>query len=152
MNETDKSGDIKLERENEYRDIIYAQYSKSTKFKHMSRTMRAAQFAPFAALSGHKEIMIEVARETEQVKELDAQKKEEISYSLTLVKEKLECGETVYASVKFFQADEKKNGGAYIKLTAMVETINEMKNHIVFGENNVVSISDIIEFEIQGTE
>ena len=66
MNETDKSGDIKLERENEYRDIIYAQYSKSTKFKHMSRTMRAAQFAPFAALSGHKEIMIEVARETEQ--------------------------------------------------------------------------------------
>ena len=64
-------------------DITHEPYLKSTKFKHMTRSMRAAQFAPFAALSGHSDVMAEIMRMTSERKEIDVQKMEEINCSLT---------------------------------------------------------------------
>lgn len=148
MKGTDKSEDIKLDGDGVYEDIVYEPYLKSTKFKHMTRNMRAAQFAPFAALSGHSDVMVEIARMTSECKEIDAQKKEEINCSLTFAKERLKYGEKVFARVVFFSRDERKNGGKYIETVGEIERIDEDKNHIIFCENNVVFISDIMEFDI----
>ena len=59
----------------DYGDIINLPYKKSKKYKHMSQKDRAAQFAPFAALTGHKQLIQETQRLTEDKKELDENKK-----------------------------------------------------------------------------
>ena len=59
----------------DYSDIINLPYKKSKKYKHMSQKDRAAQFAPFAALTGHKQLIQETQRLTEDKKELDENKK-----------------------------------------------------------------------------
>lgn len=148
MKETDRSEDIKLDEKDVYGDITNEPYLKSIKFRHMPRGMRAAQFAPFAALSGHLDVMGETARVTSEQKELDVQKKEEINCGLTLAKERLRRGEKVFARVIFFRRDARKNGGEYIETAGKIDRIDEGKNHIIFVGNNVVSIPDITEFEI----
>lgn len=66
----------------DYSDIINLPYKKSKKYKHMSQKDRAAQFAPFAALTGHKQLIQETQRLTEDKKELDENKKSILNQKL----------------------------------------------------------------------
>ena len=66
----------------DYSDIINLPYKKSKKYKHMSQKNRAAQFAPFAALTGHKQLIQETQRLTEDKKELDENKKSILNQKL----------------------------------------------------------------------
>lgn len=59
----------------DYTDIIEASYKKSTKYKQMKRKSRAAQFAPFAALTGYKDIIHDTERLTEEKRVIDENKK-----------------------------------------------------------------------------
>lgn len=68
----------------DYGDIINLPYKKSKKYKHMSQKDRAAQFAPFAALTGHKQLIQETQRLTEDKKELDENKKKCFKSKITL--------------------------------------------------------------------
>lgn len=149
MSETDRLGDIKPESDvNDREDITYAPYLKSTKFNRMPKIMRAAQFAPFAALSGHSAVMCEVARKTYARKELDIQKKEEINFNLILAREELLRDKKVFANIIFFKEDEKKSGGEYINEGGYIEYIDERRRSVVFTDGRIVPIPDIIEFII----
>ncbi len=66
----------------DYGDIINLPYKKSKKYKHMSQKDRAAQFAPFAALTGHKQLIQETQKLTEDKKELDENKKSILNQKL----------------------------------------------------------------------
>ena len=66
----------------DYSDIINRPYKKSKKYKHMSQKDRAAQFAPFAALTGHKQLIQETQKLTEDKKELDENKKSILNQKL----------------------------------------------------------------------
>ena len=66
----------------DYSDIINLPYKKSKKYKHMSQKDRAAQFAPFAALTGHKQLIQETQKLTEDKKELDENKKSILNQKL----------------------------------------------------------------------
>ena len=72
----------------DYSDIINLPYKKSKKYKHMSQKDRAAQFAPFAALTGHKQLIQETQRLTEDKKELDENKKSILNQKLLHSKNK----------------------------------------------------------------
>lgn len=66
----------------DYSDILKITYQKSSRHPHMSRKERAAQFAPFAALTGHKEVIKETARLTDSKKRLDENQKILVNYQL----------------------------------------------------------------------
>ena len=74
----------------DYSDIINRPYKKSKKYKHMSQKDRAAQFAPFAALTGHKQLIHETQRITEEKREIDENKQQILNQKLNYFIEKKE--------------------------------------------------------------
>lgn len=87
----------------DYSDIINLPYKKSKKYKHMSQKNRAAQFAPFAALTGHKQLIQETQRLTEDKKELDENKKSILNQKLLYF---IETKEKI--KITYFKKDQKK--------------------------------------------
>ena len=93
----------------DYSDIINLPYKKSKRYKHMSQKNRAAQFAPFAALTGHKQLIQETQRLTEDKKELDENKKSILNQKLLYF---IETKEKI--KITYFKKDQKKSGGDYL--------------------------------------
>ena len=98
-----------------YDDIINLPHHVSQKHRRMSLLDRAAQFAPFAALSGYEEAVIETRRLTDKRRALDESEKEKLNARLQLVKDYLEAKPIV--EITYFVPDERKSGGAYITST-----------------------------------
>ena len=80
----------------------------------MSRLNRAAQFSPFAALTGYEDLVDEAARYTGQKRELDEEEKELLNQKLLLLMQQTERAEATFT---FFQPDLLKHGGKYKKTT-----------------------------------
>ena len=91
-----------------YDDIINLPHHISKKHKQMSMEMRAAQFAPYAALSGYGDGVKETARLTDKRIEQDETKKGELRYKLEMINEKIKLQPEV--TVTFFVPDKKKAG------------------------------------------
>lgn len=92
----------------DYGDIINLPYKKSKKYKHMSQKDRAAQFAPFAALTGHKQLIHETQRITEEKREIDENKQQILNQKLNYF---IETKEKV--KITYFKKDARKAGGSY---------------------------------------
>lgn len=120
---------------NPYDDIIDLPYPR--KPQRMSNYDRAAQFAPFAALTGHGEAIAETARITESAVELSDD-------GIAMLNEKLrtlEPGQNV--TVIYFQPDGRKAGGAYVRYTGMVKRIDPHLSALVMGEGAVIPFACI---------
>ena len=107
---------------------------------------RAAQFSPFAALTGYDAAIKETARLTDQKIELDDYEKEEINGKIQHIAEHL--GEDFEVVITYFQPDGKKAGGAYVDALGVVKKIDEYERMIVFREGRKVSIDDILEIKL----
>ena len=94
-----------------YDDIIHLPHHQSTKHPPMPNADRAAQFAPFAALTGYEAAIEESARMTDLWREPTDEQKEQIWQRLTVLRE--HSGEKMSAEIEWFQPDEKKSGGSY---------------------------------------
>lgn len=92
-----------------YDDIIHLPHHVSATHPHMSMAERAAQFSPFAALTGYEDVLTETARKTEQKIELDETIKEELDQKLHLLAEHVQNPPSV--SITYFQPDDYKEGG-----------------------------------------
>ena len=95
----------------EYEDIIGLLHHVSTVHPQMSIYDRAAQFSPFAALTGHEAAIRETARLTEEQAELNEDKKEELNEKLQELMAHAEEHPTV--TVTYFKPDDRKEGGKY---------------------------------------
>ena len=127
----------------DYRDIINLPYIKSKTHKHMSNHDRAAQFAPFAALTGYESIIMETARKTEKKAILSDDKKEDLSRKITfLVKNKV----NKIIKITYFVKDEKKEGGKYIMEEFSSIKLDSSKRAII-ADGKKISINDIFEIE-----
>ena len=126
-----------------YDDIISLPYVKSKTHKHMSNHDRAAQFAPFAALTGYEQLIKETARHVDKKILLTDDKKEEISNKLNfLLKNKVPCK----IKITYFVKDEKKDGGKYV--TEEFENIKiDTNKKIIIAKNRRIKIEDILEIE-----
>lgn len=130
----------------EYDDIINLEHHVSKVHKPMSREARAAQFAPFAALTGHDEAVKETARLTESKKIIDENLKSVLDEKLMLIEKNILNGPEV--TITYFVPDIKKSGGHYRTLTNRVKKIDDYNKSIVLIDGNKVSIDEIIDIKI----
>lgn len=104
---------------NQYDDIIHLPHHVSTTHQRMSNLDRAAQFAPFAALTGHEEAVKEVARRTNEKIELDESELEILNRKLQKINENLPLKQPI--KITYYQPDEKKNGGKYLTICQVIK-------------------------------
>ena len=122
---------------NSYDDIIHLPYPR--KPRRMSNHDRAAQFAPFAALTGHGEAIAETARITESAVELSDD-------GIAILNEKLrtlEPGQKV--TVVWFRPDSRKAGGAYVRHTGCVKKIDPHAAALYMADGAVIGFSRIVD-------
>ncbi len=129
-----------------YDDIIMLSRPKSENHMPMSMHDRAAQFAPFAALTGHGAAISETARLTQKRIELDESEKEELDRKLNIIHDKM--NESPSVSFTHFVEDERKEGGEYIKTTAIIKKIDSLNRTLVLKNGDEIFIEDIIEISL----
>ena len=108
----------------------------------MSRMNRAAQFAPFAALTGYEESIEETARLTDRRIELSEYEIEELNAKLNFIQEHIK--ERPEATITYFQPDGRKEGGSYITVTGKVRRIDEANKVLVFEDEKIICIGVIV--------
>ena len=124
-----------------YDDIINL-HRPISKHPQMSLYQRSAQFAPFAALTGHDEAVKETARLTDAKLEIDEYTKEELNRRILYINENINLSPEV--SITYFVPDSKKSGGAYVTETGVVSKIKEYENLIVMTSGLEIPIQEII--------
>lgn len=143
-----------------YDDIIDLPHHVSNVHPPMSLQNRAAQFSPFAALTGYEEQISEAARLTDTKTELSESMKKLLDGKLRMIQERLETGTGAsypYISVTYFQPDAQKEGGKYVTFSGFVKKIDPFERKVIFcspgnalsGEQRMtcprVAIDDILE-------
>lgn len=125
-----------------YDDIINLPHHVSRTRKPMSMENRAAQFAPFAALTGHDDAISETSRLTSSRVELS----EDEQISLT---KRLEYAIKRQSSVNitYFQPDNLKEGGEYITLNGIIKKVDEYENCIILSDKRKIRLADILSLE-----
>ncbi len=130
---------------NRYDDIIDLPHPTSRKHPRMSILDRAAQFAPFAALSGHADALVETARLTDRRIDLDEEAKAVLDQKQQILFDRIV--EHPEISVTWFKPDPKKEGGQYITTTGYLKRIDESKQLLILLDGFKISIGDICEIE-----
>lgn len=132
--------------ESNYNDIINMKYPNPEIEKAFpDKILRAAQFAPFAALTGHDEAVKETARLTDRRINIDESRKDEINRKLNYIRDHI-SDEHMY-SFTYFVADKKKNGGKYVTITGLAIKIKEYEGIVVMDDNTEIPITDILEIK-----
>lgn len=131
-----------------YEDIIHLERPVSNKHLPMSIRNRAAQFAPFSALTGYEDAIDETARRTEQKVELDENKRELLDEKMQEIKNLLEEQRHPEICITYFQKDEKKAGGHYQTVTGHVKKIRFFEQSIAMEEVEEIPINDVLDIEI----
>lgn len=128
-----------------YDDIIDLPHPTSTKHPRMPLADRAAQFSPFAALTGHDAAIRETARLTDRRVELDEDEKETLDRKLSVLADRL--AERPVVVITYFEPDEKKAGGSYEETVGPVRKIDDFKRTVVLEDGHSISIDEIYEIE-----
>lgn len=133
------------EAEQKYVDIINMPHHTSQTRPRMSMLNRAAQFSPFAALTGYDAAVKETARLTDDKIELDECAIEMLSDKLQIITEHLD--DMPQITFIYFEPDKKKSGGAYVGVTGIVKEIDEFERIVVLGDGTKIPILEIYEIE-----
>ena len=128
-----------------YDDIINLPHHVSKKHPQMSLHDRAAQFSPFAALTGHKAAINEIARLTDEKQILSEDVIAKLNEQLNLIKENIGTNQTV--TITYFVPDDKKSGVAYISHTGVVKKIDEYNHTVILTDKTVIPIEQISEIQ-----
>lgn len=121
----------------------YTMDRPKSKYPKMSRSDRAAQFAPFAALTGHKEAILEQQRTTQTKRILSNEEKLEINEKIIeLINLKSKC------RITYFEKDKTKSGGKYLNRVLSFKRIDELNKVLYFKENIQIQIDDIVDIEV----
>lgn len=130
-----------------YDDIIRLPHHVSLKHPHMTTIDRAAQFSPFAALTGYDAAIKETARLTVERVELNEDIKDALSDRLQIIAERIK--EHPEITITYFQPDAKKNGGAYATAVSTVQKIDEYDRIVVMTDGTAIPIDEIISIDGQ---
>ncbi len=131
--------------ERRYDDIIGLPHHVSPTRKPMSRANRAAQFSPFAALTGYEEAVEETARLTEMPVELDESRRAELSEALRQLHERQ--GTRPAARITYFVYDLYKPGGAYVTAEGPVKKVDPVTHTVTMVDGTVIDMEDITAVE-----
>lgn len=131
-----------------YDDIINMQHHRSKDRVHMSLHDRAAQFAPFAALTGYEETIAETARLTDKKIIIDDSEIEKINEMLRYLTEHL--SDRIQVSITYFKADKTKHGGAYLTDVGIIKKIDKIEGGVIMENSIKIRMGDIrgIEYSV----
>lgn len=129
--------------DNKYKDIINLPHHTSATRPHMSMCDRAAQFSPFAALTGHSAALDETARLTDTFVELDENEKEILDAKLHIIMDFMD--EKPEITVTYFKPDERKSGGAYVSVNGYIKRLNTLTREIIMNSGTVIPIDCVSE-------
>lgn len=130
-----------ITNEEKYSDIFKLPHHISDKHPQMSRYDRAAQFAPFAALTGHGEAIKETARLTDENVELDESAKLVINEKLRLALEFTDKSSEI--TVTYFVPDKTKSGGEYVRKTGVLCRYDEYEHKLIFDDKSEIPVDCI---------
>lgn len=127
---------------NEYDDIIHLPHHVSPHHRPMSMQNRAAQFAPFAALTGHDAALRETARLTDAEVEL-------VEDSRLLLDRRMEMLRAVIpdcpiVTITYFKPDSRKAGGSYVSVTGSIAKIDDYAHLLTMTDGSVIPLSTIV--------
>ena len=117
-----------------YADIINLPHWESPTRPRMSQYNRAAQFSPFAALTGYDDIIREEARETGTWIEPGESQKEQIDRCLNEIAEAIEAKQKPSVQIVYFVPDTKKDGGAYTTVEGFVRKIDPVRRILLLED------------------
>jgi hypothetical protein len=130
---------------NKYEDIINMPHYVSSTRSRMSRIDRAAQFAPFAALTGYESSVKEEARLTDKKIELDEYMIALLDEKIRIIQELLpDCPEV---EITYFIPDKNKDGGQYVSVIGGVMKVDTYERSIVMEDQLIIPIKDIIDIK-----
>lgn len=127
---------------NNYEDIIYLPHYEPKNHARMSSYNRAAQFAPFAALTGYEDQVKEVARLTEKKVDIDEELRNDINNKLQIIQMNIKLKTKV--TITYFAQDKRKSGGAYITITGNVKKVDSIEEQIVMDDNQKIPMNDVL--------
>lgn len=129
-----------------YDDIIEMDYPVSTRHARMSPEERAAQFAPFAALTGYESMVKDKARITESRREPDETQIAVLNRMIALIMERLQ--EKPEVSIEYFVKDRTKEGGRYESVKGRVQNVDISERAIVLKGGQKISLDNIYEIQL----
>lgn len=124
-----------------YEDIVDLPHRVSKKHPQPTMADRAARFAPFAAITGYEEMVLEEARITDDRIELDENSKAALNEKLNMILEFID--EQPEVSITCFEPDKRKAGGAYVTVTGTVKRIDEYEHLVIMTDGKKINIDDI---------
>lgn len=130
-----------------YDDIINLPHHVSTTRPHMTAIDRAAQFSPFAALTGYDAAVKETGRLTDERVKLDEYMKDALNDRLKIIADRIK--EHPEIAIAYFQPDAKKNGGAYVTAIGTAKKIEEYERVVVMTNGTAIPIDEIISIDGQ---
>lgn len=130
---------------NQYEDIINLPHHVSPTRPQMPMSDRAAQFAPFAALTGYDAAIKETGRLTDEKIELDEDSLTALDMKYQLLMEALD--EAPKVTITYFQPDERKAGGKYITATAAVKKVDDFERRITMQDGTKIPMDDVLSID-----
>jgi hypothetical protein len=130
-----------------YDDIIHLPHHVSATRPHMTAIDRAAQFSPFAALTGYDTAIKETARLTDERLELDDYIKDALSDRLQTIADHMK--EYPEIAITYFQPDSRKDGGAYVTAIGTAKKIDEYERIVVLTDGTAIPMDEIVSIDGQ---
>lgn len=128
-----------------YDDIINLPHHVSSTRPHMSIEERAAQFSPFAALTGHEDAIKETARQTEREIILDENELEILDEKLKAILSDKSDNKNI--KVVYYVPDENKNGGKYVECSGRVKKMDEYRHVLVMEDGTEINVGRIADVQ-----
>lgn len=125
-----------------YNDIINLPHHISNKHPKMTLEARAAQFAPFAALTGYEDVIEETARLTNERIELDEEAKNILDNKIQMIQEQITKRPTI--TFTYFVPDLKKDGGKYVTVSGIVKKVDKYKKLIGLEDKTEIPINEVV--------
>ena len=136
------------EQKTPYADILMLPHHQAANRSQMSMHDRAAQFSPFAALTGFDGVIAETGRMTDQKAELSESQMILLNQKLTLIDDAVQDGYHPVVSVVYFVPDAKKEGGSYQEYTGRVQQVDSAERKLVFLAANERSAGRDISIDV----
>ena len=128
-----------------YEDIVNLPHPQSGRHTQMPLESRAAQFAPFAALTGHSDAIAETARRTATFTELSTDQQLDLSRRLTYA---LSFPDPPSITITYFRPDARKDGGAYITVTGTIKKLEPDYNLLTLTDGTQIPLTAITALDL----
>ena len=128
-----------------YNEIMGLPHHVSKTRPQMPMSDRAAQFAPFAALTGYDAAIKETGRLTVERIELDVEALSALDMKYQLLMEALD--EAPEVTITYFQPDERKAGGKYVSAVGAVKKIDDFERRITMQDGTKIPMDDVLSIE-----